>query len=110
MFFQQGLLAGLAQAQTQALPPPSPMYPALYYHQTSDPSVFGQFHAPAAPNTNNTAAVHQTYGNGYMAQPMVQSQHSQIPAEYVHAQQQPSYQPYQWPLSNAGSANTKADD
>jgi len=121
MMFQQGVLAGMAQAGHQALPPP-PVYhhPATpnWFAQGFNPSPFGQYPAPAAPITNNTAAVNQAHGNGYMAQPMGQFQ-SFAPSQFFHPHQQPAHQayqqqpvaqPYQWPINNGDSDNTNADE
>lgn len=110
--YQQGVLAGRAQAGTQAMPPP-PLYPSPYYYSPLNPPTFGQY------PTNNTMAVNQSQGNGYM--PMGHFQHAYGPSQYVNAQiqapiqapvqtpQQSVYQsPYEWPLSHADNDNTNA--
>lgn len=111
--YQQGVLAGRAQAGTQAMPPP-PVYPNYYY---SAGPTFGQY------PVNNTMAVNQSQGNSFMTQPMGQYPQTYIPSQYLHAQIQAPVQPqvpaqapvqqqslyqstYEWPLPNADSDNT----
>ncbi|KAK4693970.1 hypothetical protein P7C71_g3521, partial [Lecanoromycetidae sp. Uapishka_2] len=120
--YQQGVIAGRAQAGTQTLPPP--VYPSPYYYSPLSPPTFGQYPG------NNAPMVNQPQGSSFMTPSMGQFQQTGIPDPYLYsqiqapiqapiqtqvpaqvpAQQQSLYQSsYEWPLANNGSDNADGD-